>query len=701
MAMDYGSGAAPNGATGMDGYAIASAQATRAQLQPIFPSATIGITPIVGQNDVRDEIFSLQDATQLLKFAQANSWISLLSFWSINRDTSVFSSALYASSGIKQNMFDFANIMSAYETSTPTTPVVIPSTPFTPPAPKLPLPNIPGMYNWPALVFALTVDTTGPNAVNLATMSNTAGTSMYNLGYMIADATNSPSWGGLHSLSDSWYLSQIQQIRNFGGDVMISFGGPNGQELAQVITSASKLKTQYQNVIDSYSISWLDFNLQGASLLDQASIDVRNVALRGLQTVFPNLRITCTLPATPTGSSDAMYVLTSAYNAGVRVDVANVLAIPSNTGITLDPAVTLCAHTINAVQAAYTQAKATGLAYFSMGTTPVIGTEEYADATFSANDAIQILLFAQSNTWVTLCVDLNCKYRCGIPNHQRPVRENGRKHSVASRRSYVRTYPNDYAPSDTESEGEAQFEVEVEDEEQNSVSTRFEQNQLYMDRQITAPSGETSAWVLEPQTWKTTEGTDVVLIRKPTASNLSHRLLNPFIYRNIQNLPEVSMFISIQDQKQRSLLAESWPDINMISAVKTDPHFLDTEGRNLIASEATTHRTFPPGEMWRFSLEESMKTATLDESVPQINETPEKTVIKPRILIHQISPTIQSARLQQAARLESGKKTPSFVSGYANGQPIYTTVRVVPQDIVAGIEDEIAIQERKEYQKAN
>ncbi|KAH6569822.1 hypothetical protein BASA60_008018 [Batrachochytrium salamandrivorans] len=392
MAMDYGSGAAPNGATGMGGYAIASAQATRAQLQPIFPSATIGITPMIGQNDVRDEIFSLQDANQLLKFAQANSWISLLSFWSINRDTSVFSSALYASSGIKQNMFDFANIMSAYETSTPTTPVVIPSTPSTPPAPKLPLPNIPGVYNWPALVFALTVDTTGPNAVNLATMSNTAGTSMYNLGYM------------------------IQQIRNFGGDVMISFGGPNGQELAQVITSASKLKTQYQNVIDSYSISWLDFNLQGASLLDQASIDVRNAALRGLQTVFPNLRITCTLPATPTGlSSDAMYVLTSAYNAGVRVDVVNVLAIPSNTGITLDPAVTLSTYTINAVQAAYTQAKATGLAYFSMGITPVIGTGEYAGATFSANDASQILLFARSNSWVTLCVDLNCKYRCGIP----------------------------------------------------------------------------------------------------------------------------------------------------------------------------------------------------------------------------------------------------------------------------------------------
>ncbi|KAH9256477.1 hypothetical protein BASA81_005391 [Batrachochytrium salamandrivorans] len=212
---------------------------------------------------------------------------------------------------------------------------------------------------------------------------------------------------------------------------------------------------------------------------------------------------------------------------------------------------------------------------------------------------------------------------------------------------------------------------------------------------------------------------------------------------------------------------------------KTDPHFLNTEGLDLIASEATTHRTFPPGEMWyhssrgiqvlsamyafncptflftqkqwklfvenkdrnailtfpyndndghtphvnsslvhpmgttflkaiticllsrRFSLEESMKTATLDESAPQINETPQKTVVKPKYFNTPERPTRQSARLQTSSGPESGKKTPSFVSGYANGQPIYTTVRVVPQDIVTGIENDIAIQERKKYQKAN
>ncbi|KAH6573640.1 hypothetical protein BASA62_002855 [Batrachochytrium salamandrivorans] len=240
----------------------------------------------------------------------------------------------------------------------------------------------------------------------------------------------------------------------------------------------------------------------------------------------------------------------------------------------------------------------------------------------------------------------------------------------------VRTYPNDYAPSDTESEGEAQFEVEVEDEEQHSVSTRFEQNQLYMDRQITTTSGETSAWVLEPQTWKTTEGTDVVLIRKPTASNLSHRLLNPFIYRNIQNSPETSVFVSTQDQKRKIIVGGILARYQYDLRSKTDPHFLNTEGLDLIASEAKTHRTFPPGEMClvhpmgttflkaivicllsrRFSLEESMKAVTLDESAPQINETPQKTVVKPKYFDTPERPTRQSARLQTSSRLGIGKE---------------------------------------------
>ena len=69
----------------------------------------------------------------------------------------------------------------------------------------------------------------------------------------------------------------------------------------------------------------------------------------------------------------------------------------------------------------------------------------------------------------------------------------------------VRTYPADYAQSETEQEGEAQFEgavdAENENEEQNSISTRLEQNQEYMDQFTDPPPGKTSSWELERQAW--------------------------------------------------------------------------------------------------------------------------------------------------------------------------------------------------------
>jgi hypothetical protein len=390
----------------------------------------------------------------------------------------------------------------------------------------------------------------------------------------------------------------------------------------------------------------------------------------------------------------------------------------------------------------------------------------------------------------------------------------------------IRTYKRDYAASDTESEGEAQFEVDTVDEEQHSISTRLEQNQQYMDQQITPPPGETSAWVLEPQSWTTTENTPVVLIRKPTASNMSHRLLNPHIYRNIKNagtLDDLAALLDTPDDWEErynqvvadgriirmlnrfSALADDTAesdiqsqfigfvssiadrlDVDLVSSSetkiivggilaryeydlrsKTDPHFLNISGLNMIASEAKTHRTFAPGEMWyhgsrgiqtlsalysfncptflftqrhwklfventernailtfpyndnpehtphvnsslmqptgttflkaivicllsrRVSLVESMKSITLEEA-SQVKDTPQKTIIKHRYLDTPEKPARQSSRLQ-------GQPRPKYVSGYDDkGQPIYSIVRVVPPEVVARIEDDIAIQEKKE-----
>jgi hypothetical protein len=109
----------------------------------------------------------------------------------------------------------------------------------------------------------------------------------------------------------------------------------------------------------------------------------------------------------------------------------------------------------------------------------------------------------------------------------------------------VRVYPTNYAGSESsQSESEAELFVE-EDERQEgliNVDERLVQNQEVMDEFIASPT-----WVLERQQWKTTDGSDVILIRKPTASSLSNRLLNPYLYRNVQNVGEMDHLASILD----------------------------------------------------------------------------------------------------------------------------------------------------------
>ena len=45
------------------------------------------------------------------------------------------------------------------------------------------------------------------------------------------------------------------------------------------------------------------------------------------------------------------------------------------------------------------------------------------------------------------------------------------------------------------------------------------------------------------------------------------------------------------------------------------------------------------------------------------------------------------------------KANATFVSGYIDGQPLYSTVRVLPQEVVTRIEDEITLQEKAEFKQ--
>jgi Cellulose binding domain/Glycosyl hydrolases family 18 len=91
MAMDYGDGAAPNPAGNMGTFAIDAATATDAQVAAamgISDAAAwpkIAVTPMIGVNDTRDEIFTVASAQQLVAFA-ASKHLAWLSMWSAARD---------------------------------------------------------------------------------------------------------------------------------------------------------------------------------------------------------------------------------------------------------------------------------------------------------------------------------------------------------------------------------------------------------------------------------------------------------------------------------------------------------------------------------------------------------------------------------------------------------------------------------------
>jgi hypothetical protein len=122
MAMDFGDANAPDPATMMGTYVIDSATATDAQLASVLGISDaaawskVAVTPMIGQNDQADEVFTLSDAQQLETFAASNH-LAWLSMWSAGRDQECASpqtSAEPTCSGVSQAPFAFMKILGEY-----------------------------------------------------------------------------------------------------------------------------------------------------------------------------------------------------------------------------------------------------------------------------------------------------------------------------------------------------------------------------------------------------------------------------------------------------------------------------------------------------------------------------------------------------------------------------------------------------------
>ncbi len=185
---------------------------------------------------------------------------------------------------------------------------------------------------FPSRYFAPYVDVSLFPPFPLARTAQDIGTKFYTLAFIVDSGGCTAAWGGTTPLGDQNLLSDLSNLRSLGGDVIVSFGGANGRELAQACGDVSSLQPQYQTVIDMYNLTHIDFDIEGTAVGEPTSLDRRNKAIAGLQAAAQRagkqLLVSYTLPVDPSGLDfHGLNVLQNAIQNGVNVNVVNIMTM--------------------------------------------------------------------------------------------------------------------------------------------------------------------------------------------------------------------------------------------------------------------------------------------------------------------------------------------------------------------------------------
>ncbi len=230
---------------------------------------------------------------------------------------------------------------------------------------------------------------------SLTAMASASGLRSFTLAFITASACRA-MWFNAYDPRQGWARDQIDAIRAGGGDVKVSFGGASGIELAQACSTVDALYAEYNAVVTAYSLTHMDMDIEGAAAAEPASIARRSAALARLQQTHPSLRISLTLPVLPEGlTADGVNVVRSARDAGVNVDVVNVMAMDYYRDIDYgDAAVQAAQSTFTQLRSLY-PAKSDAAVWRMVGVTPMLGVND-DNRVYNQADARQLVAFAQS-----------------------------------------------------------------------------------------------------------------------------------------------------------------------------------------------------------------------------------------------------------------------------------------------------------------
>lgn len=236
------------------------------------------------------------------------------------------------------------------------------------------------------------------------------------LSFIVADPTKScePSWGGAYSLdgaSSSLDLDRrIARLQQRGGGAIVSFGGLANDELATVCTDRSRLVAAYRSVVERYSLTTIDLDVEAGALADSASGTRRAEAIAALQkerrAAGHPLAVWLTLPVAPTGlSKQGTDAVAQMLSAGVDLTGVNVMTMDYGDAKPAGDSMAVASE--NALTATHRQLgilyKRAGTSlndaslWAKLGATAMIGQNDVSGEVFSLADAKALNAFALKN----------------------------------------------------------------------------------------------------------------------------------------------------------------------------------------------------------------------------------------------------------------------------------------------------------------
>ncbi|MER6068606.1 carbohydrate binding domain-containing protein [Streptomyces sp. NPDC001817] len=217
----------------------------------------------------------------------------------------------------------------------------------------------------------------------------------YTAAFVLGEGCNQ-IWGDTLPIgNDSYTDPEIAKAKSEGASVVISSGGASGEPLAWTCSTQSSIDAGYQAIINDYGVTQLDFDVEGAAVADTAAAARQMQAMKDLKAADPGLQFSMTLPVLTSGlTNDGVNILKAAKNAGIRIDVVNIMAMDYYAGTGTE----MGQGAVDAAKATLAQMQSvdSGYSYANLGITPMIGKNDDG-STFTLADAQAVENFAAQN----------------------------------------------------------------------------------------------------------------------------------------------------------------------------------------------------------------------------------------------------------------------------------------------------------------